>query len=359
MFEKEAVFSDRDEGQDPSIKGLQTDFRETMILAITKKKNPVSWYPSEVYRLFGGRGNIPGWFYQRKMKAHSQLAGMRYFKWTLLPQGGKKLEAFHASPYFKIEFPGSLGGAINTWIDPNLLKALNMETGELSRGQYKELPRRNPYSLRTAKGKAAEWLIRNVKGRRLKISAQTILKEKIGVTNQYYQRKEYCLKKICDWLDVARIKGFEFKITKTGQGDRAYLDLLQKYPLERIEALFLGGGAKASDPKFMGDCRAWEIEFFSPVNYLGAPSSEDKLLVKEIIHYLYYQKEFGIRNPEERTEKYLFNYIKKLGNKKVKEIFEEAKCTPLAFREEGGRGVNQAGNFFRKLKEETEKNVRK
>ena len=360
-FDKESIYGEEGEILYPNPEGLKNSARAFFTMVLDKKESSFDFsmtenllaygYPEEEIHKLGGS------IKRRIKQSNIQLAEMRYKKFKVKPDGNKKLLFIINSPIAFLKIPDERGKLYSVGMNVEYLKAYLTDDWKLKPGTFKRvLSPVNPYRGKPIEEKAFEWLIANVKGRNLKIKAETILKDKLSTPDHKFKRKEYCLERICRWLKVARESEFLFRINPKDSGTQKYIDLLERHDLDRIKTTLKDalGTKKITDPDFLGDCRKWEIEFFSPIQKKAEISETEGHLAERIITWLYYDNEFDLANPEEKSRGYLHFYIKKLGEEKVREIFEEIKLSDEEFIEKEGKKINKATMLFNRLKWEKE-----
>ena len=352
-FDKDVIFNGEGEESRPNLKGMKRDLRETITLAIVKQSNPVEWFPQEVFKGIRGIKAAPGSLYARKKQDHIHLAAMRYLKWAIRPDGKLDLRIIQQSPYTRVEFPDNTRGAIKTWINSEFLQSVDIRTGEINKGKFKSFPAPtgNPYRRGSVKHKALEWLTRDVKGRNLTISTKRILgdPDKLSLSKQLLQRKEYCFKKIYEWLGAAIEHGFDFAITADGKELQQLNGLVGKYGYDKFKKTFETEGRKIQDPDLFGDPRRWKIEFFSPVEVKGELSKDGERLLDEIIQFIHYDNNFKVKNPEGKNRRILQNMLLNRDIRTARSILEEIKSQPL-FSEIEGKTISSVAILFDRLK---------
>jgi len=357
-FDKEAIYNEHGKEYIPNPKGLTDAGRALFKLLQEKGSNPFSYFPKENLLAYGYTEDeikqLPGITWQRTKQATIQIAEMRYKKFKITKDGKKKLLTIINSPVAYVDFPDERGKPVTAMINPEHLKHWNEKTAEFLPGTYKMLPPPiNPYSNKPVEKKAYDWLIKNVRGRNLTIKAETILKEKLGTPESDYKRKKLCLDRMARWLKTATQEGYHYIVNPRGSGSLHFIKLLERYDLKQIESVLKSelSTKRLTAPSLLGDCRRWTIEFFSPVTLKVdyEPTEADGALIENMLAFLYDENEFGIRNPREKTEKYLILYLAKIGLDDVKGIYEDIKASPDLFSQVGDKRVNKGAQLINEL----------
>ncbi|MFC2168171.1 hypothetical protein ACFLRW_04230 [Acidobacteriota bacterium] len=304
----------------PDPKDMKGDLRASMKLLLEKRTNPFDFtskekliahdLPKDKLKWTGGRD------YEQVIVPFIHLATMIYSKSKIGKDGQEKLLRLkHLSPYEEIHLPENKGDKFGVLIRASYLRNLEIETGESEPGEFKQLPLINPYQGQFVEEKAYEWLESEVQGRSLKIEVSTILKNRLRMQSQDYQRKNICLEYIDRWLKVAKEEGYYF-IIEPGNEDIPdnIVNLLQDYDIDRITKQYA-----------LGDCRQWKIQFDSPLKVEYELTDFGRILAEAMIGYFYDDNNFGIENPIKKTRMFFHYFIRKLGEEKVQEIFEDVK----------------------------------
>jgi len=371
-FDKD-VIDVKGERHIPSPAGMRRDLLSTIKLLHEKKTNPFSFTWKEKEQALGYSDdqikNMGGREIRRDRQAFIQLSEMRFKRFKIDKDGEKRLQILaHPSPYEMIWLPTDPGGQFAVLLQERYIKGLDPKTHELKPGDYKMVSQ-NPYRGQYVEERAFEFLERDVRGRSIEIKAETILRDKLKVSADYWKRPGKCADWIDQWLQVAKNEGYAFEIENQYKaaggairktGNKAVIDTLKKRDLAEIRELFIPkrtAGQDESKPKkihdetLLGDCRKWKITFFSPVKPQHELTEDGKLLAKAVTAWLYDANDFGIKNPRERTLRQIESYIRHLDVDPVAAIYKDVRDSPTLFSvDEDGRNINGAARLWKALK---------
>lgn len=326
----------------PSTRAIRSDVRATLSIAYQKDKNPVAFTAKEKMKALGfAEDQIKkptSRHYEMVKIPFIQAAAFRFYEWRIVKdKDGKekrKLLQIINAPYERIKIPEKKGEKYEADISARFLRHLGIGNGELEAGKYKSISRHNPYRGRIIEERFFEWLEMNVKGRRLRISVERILKDILKIHSPDYQRKKLYQSYLGRCFAVTKEQGYDFEIDTKGEGPggQAAAHLLQRYTFEEIE--------KRRPDLDLGDCRKWIITFEFQTKELHPIGPEDEKFIEGMIDYFYDELRLAIENPREKTRDYFRFYIQRFGRDPVAEIFEDVKESPKE---------TQIGLFFKRL----------
>ena len=132
-----------------------------------------------------------------------------------------------------------------------------------------------------------------------------------------------------------------------------------KHNFEKVIDLFHKDikGKRIHDPNILGDCRGWQIEFFSPVQTAGPISEDKERLLGDMVNFIHHEHGFQIRNPEERTRAQLRNILRGVDYETARGIFEDEKANPHLFTEIDGKSISPVARLFDRLRKAQKKGV--
>ncbi len=353
----------------PNIASMRRDLIAKGVLYMEKKQNPYSFTMKENMMARGYTEeelkDVSGVYYQKALRDFIQLAAFRYMRWIKKPDGTKKLVCIENSPYQKIRLPERKGDPYTVHLRGELIKSLDPNTFRLTPGRFKTLPIANPYQGQFVEERTFNFLEKDVRGRSLKIKAETFLRDKLGIQEQDLHRKGgRSIEYLDRALTVVKNEGYLFEIDNTYRdrngemkktGKKGVIDFLKKRTLEEIKVFFKSElkDKKIQDESLFGDCRKWKFTFHSPKKSKHKLTDGDILLALKITKWLHDPRnDFRIENPKELTEVQVKSYIQLLGSEAVERAYIEAKEENSLFEKtEDGQRINQGTQFWNYLKE--------